>query len=282
MHPEDHVRPGPLVLSPRPPDRSVGELLEALPGHVLRIGRLQPRDVEAEPDPLHGRRPGHPEDQLQHVDAVVAQLQPETLGEDLPERLHPAVDRVPHRAHRARPRADQHDAAAPAVPHPPAEVVDQGERGRDVEVDDLLELDQVAVEELLAVRVGAGVVDEQPDLDVLDLVDDPRDRVRGGQVECQGPHLDSVGAAQSRRLLQRDRLAGDEHQVEPGLGELGRERPPHTLGAAGDHRPGAVASDVGHARTLGHCSGAPFVGRQSTTRAMPIEASRSSVKPWRA
>ena len=119
---------------------------------------------------------------------------------------------------------DEQDPAAPAVAHRPAEVLDQRQGSGDVEVDDLLELGEVAVEEVLAVRVRAGVVDQQADLEPVGGRDDLVDRVGRRQVDRQRADLDAPLAAQRGRLLELVGLAGEQHEVEAVVGELGGER----------------------------------------------------------
>ena len=177
---QHRVGSGPLVLLDGPADRPVGEVRQPVAGDVLRVGRLEAGDVEAavRPAPSPGVRVTT-EDQLEHVDTAVAELDPQALGEDLAERLHPAVHRVPDRAHRA-------GLASRAARSRRGRGRASGGRSGWTSARGVVMLrsmtfwnsTEVAVEELLAVGVGAGVVDEQADLDVLDRVDDLRDRLR--------------------------------------------------------------------------------------------------------
>lgn len=58
-------------------NRSVRQLGKALASDVLGVGGA----VETQPGALHGWCPGEPQDEVEHVDVVRAQLQPQTLGE---------------------------------------------------------------------------------------------------------------------------------------------------------------------------------------------------------
>lgn len=126
---------------------------------------------------------------------MFAQFEPETFGEDPAESLHSAVDRVPSRFQIAGKRTHQQDSAALPVAHRAPEPGDQRERGGDVELDDALEGCGITVEELGAVGVGAGIVYQQPDLDIGDRVEPRRRGVRVGEVGGQGADRHTQGPA---------------------------------------------------------------------------------------
>ena len=125
-----------------------------------------------------------------------------------------------------------------------AEVVREGQLRGDVQVDDALETRQVAGDELVAVAVGAGVEDQQADLDVVGDLPDLVERVGSQQIERQGANLDPVGARLCRGLLERAGLAGDQHEVDADLAQLVGERCADTFGTAGDDCPRTVVARV--------------------------------------
>ena len=185
-----------------------------------------PGRIEVQADPFHRRCPGHAEDQLQHVDAVLAQLQPQTLGEDPGERLDAAVNGVPSRSQVAGQRAEQNNAAPPPGPHRLPVVVHQRQRRRHVEIDDPLELGEIAVQELVAVCIRTRDQDQQAHFEPGRRRCDPSAGGRGAQIGLDGANLAAVPAAAARRSAPIGRMCGRPAPgSDPPRRAAGRIRP---------------------------------------------------------
>ncbi|HUD29205.1 MAG TPA: hypothetical protein VMQ93_10060 [Novosphingobium sp.] len=92
--------------------------------------------------------------------------------------------------------------------------------------------------------VGPGVVDQQADVDVVRHLAHLRQGVGLGEVDGGGAHVRTLAAQLGREILQRSRLAGDEHELEP----VGRQKP-RELGAdafrsTDDERPWPILVEV--------------------------------------
>ena len=61
----------------------------------------------------------------------------------------------------------------------------QPHRSTDVQVNHPLEVGEIAVEELLTARVGARVVDQQPDLEIGGRVEEPVDGRRVDEINLR-------------------------------------------------------------------------------------------------
>ena len=131
----------------------------------------------------------------------------------------------------------------------------------------------VAVEEVLAAGVGSRVVDQQPDLEVGGRVRDGGDAAGPDQIDCQRADFDAELAAACGRRGKWAGLAGEQHQVEPRLGEQPGELGAHPLGSAGDDRPRPVLLELRHASMV--TQGGPT--RESSRSSVQRRRERSSM-----
>lgn len=150
-------------------------MFEAFACNILGLCDVHARDVEVQSRANHGRRASDTENELDDVNAVRLEFEPQAFGEDATESFRGRVDALVLGAHESGQRTEQHDAASSAILHQTAEVVREFELLVDVQLDDSGKSGQITGHELVAVAVGAGVEDEQADLDVvgdsLDLVE---------------------------------------------------------------------------------------------------------------
>ena len=90
LHPVGIVATGHVVsVSARDVHGSVRQLLEAFAGDVCRLGDPNSRHVEVQPHAFHRGCPGHAEHEFEDVHVVVAQFEPQSLGEFRPNAFTP-------------------------------------------------------------------------------------------------------------------------------------------------------------------------------------------------
>jgi len=116
-----------------------------------------------------------------------------------------------------------------------------------VEADDVERVGERRIEEGPGAVRGAGIVDDQADIDVVGDRADAIEHVRAGEVEREGADLDAAfGAEVARDLVERRLLAGDQHEVDADLGEPRRDTGADAFRSAGDDGPGAVGVGIDH------------------------------------
>ena len=164
------------------------------------------------------RRIGRPGDQHHRVDAVDPQLPPQTLGEHLVVGLARRIPGDPAGAGEPRHRSEQDDAAPTAPAHQAAEVVAQGGGRHHVEVHQVHDLIEGAVVELHRHRVGAGVVHDQPDLEIGRRIGEPLRRVGRGEVLGDDPDLGPRGGGADLGPERVEQLAAARHEHDPETG----------------------------------------------------------------
>ena len=231
------------------PRRAVAEVREALTRHVAGVGELghlgQVVDGHAELLEAGAQRRcvGRADDERQHVDPVAAQLGPEPLAEHEVERLGAAVGGEAPAARPRRARRHQQDAAATARHHLGAVVVRREQRHGAVAPQHPVPLLRGHVEEVGVQRVGARVVDEQPDVEPVGRGEQVGFRAGRREVDAGDARLDAVRSAQlgGERLELVD-AARHEHHVDALGRDLAAELGADAHRRAGDHRPRPVLS----------------------------------------
>src|SRR5699024_6159348 len=134
--------------APADVDRAVADGGHDLVGHLVRLAHGHAGQVHVQAGADHGGGAGHPEDDLHHVYAVLAHLEPQALDEHAAERLGGGVDAHVGVAEVAGHGAHDHDSALATGLEAGAEAADDLHRRGDVEVDDLLHLCHVGLDEL--------------------------------------------------------------------------------------------------------------------------------------
>ena len=155
---------------------------------VVGFDASPPRRVDAGAVTFDERRSrGRTQEVERHVDAERLELGVETFAEDPFERLGGRVHRHEAAADERGHRGNQHDPAPSASRHSPPELVAQHRRcravGRDVE--------DVVLERALVERAHAfsgGVVDEEPDVEPVDEVEQSRRGARITDVSGERPY----------------------------------------------------------------------------------------------
>ena len=254
---------------------------------VVGVGPVAELGVERLLERVVVGRRGGPDEDVEHVDAVVAELGPERLGEDPLERLARVVGAEVHRALRAAHRADHHDATATALDHLPTEVVAQHDGRAAVDVD----AQQVEVEVALdepAVRGDGGVVDEQPDLEVggRRRPRPRRCRATRGRRRSSAPRRRAARRPRPRSPRAAPRRGPAAPRSRPRRGGLVRQRGPDPHRGAGHQRPRPVpTAEVAPLTAPPSTPGAPkhlhdMKGACSMTARS--RSSRASVRAWDA
>ncbi len=169
------------------------------------------------------------------------QLGPQPFGEVDVERLHRGIHGQQRRPGQAGERSDQHDAAPAALAHGRREVSGQRDRTDARQLDLLQRVLERVVEKLRRPVRGAGVVDQQSDLEPVGRLGHAFRDVRDGQVQHQRPYLDAMALAHvGRKLVQLRSLARDQHEIQSALGQLVGQAGADSLGRAGDDGPPSV------------------------------------------
>ena len=105
---------------------------------------------------------------------------------------------------------------------------------------------QIAVEELMTVRICARHQDQQADFEPGGRCHDASAGGGVAQVDLHGTDLATVSAAAIGGLLQRVSLARNQHQVQTRLGEKLSKFGADTLRAPGDEHPRPVLRGIDH------------------------------------
>ena len=239
---------------------------------LLRCGRLQDARLErrellgvrvaAGCHPMPGAARGGPDDVCHGIDAMVAQLIPQPLGEDHLVGLRRRVDGQIAGALQPGEGGDQCDGAAAAVAHACAEVLGQQCRREAVHRDVCAMRVPVEGEEW-AIEFGGRVVDKHADVEVRGVRGDEVGDIVLGQVGGDAARRHSVLSADRRGgLLEGVGSPGEKHDVEAETGRLEGERGAEPGRCAGDKHPSAIA--LLHAQIDGCSHRVPSLGQAPT------------------
>lgn len=94
---------------------------------------------------------------------------------------------------------------------------------------------------------GAGIVDHEPDLDIVGAGTEVVEHIRSGQVERQNADLDAgFGLNPLGDVLQERFLSRHQDQIDASLSQLAGESDADALGRTQDQRPRSVFGPVKH------------------------------------
>ena len=207
--------------------RAVAEVFEAVASDVVGIRHLADRRAVLGDERAERGRVGLSEHEGEDVDSLRRELGPQPFAEHQVERLRRAVGDEPVATRPRRTRRDEQDPAAPTIDHRPCVVMTQTERHHAVAMDHRRPAVGVDVEELHAVLVGTGVVDQQADVEI-------RRSRRQARRSASSPLRSSAHGARldARRFadllgerVERIRAARHEHHVHALRGDLDARTP---------------------------------------------------------
>ncbi len=174
-----------------------------------------------------------------------------------------------------RPAPDESSTMPPATPchHRPGEVVAHLHRHDAVALHHREGVVDRLGQERPVVRIGAGAVHDQPDLEILRRRRDRRHRVGLGEVDGDGARLDvRLGPDRSRDVVEDVLAAGEQHDVDPRPRDRSGEGRADALGGADDECPRAVAVGEAHGASSNR-------GRTSCSNSRRLDHARSIGMP---
>ena len=211
----------------------------------------------------HGRRIGQPGGDSQHVDAALAELYPQRLGQDEVKGLGGAVGRGVGGAGGGGQRGHEDDPAPAPTSHRPPKRWASTTGPRQLRSTRDRASSTGPVDEERSTVHCAGVVDQEAHLDAVDQADRGRPSASGwsgrSTLSALRPMrgLPDLGG----QLVERTGAPGQQGEVDATLGHLAGKACSDALGRSGDQRPRPVAlSKRGRSTTSGQPID-PFPGR---------------------
>ncbi|VWX53379.1 hypothetical protein NOVOSPHI9U_50029 [Novosphingobium sp. 9U] len=222
----------------------MGQALEAETGDIVGIRQVVGDRHAAGLHQLSVRRRVCPADHVaEHVDPVWLQFGPERLAQDEVERLAGRINADAGQSGVAGTRPDHDHAAAAPLAHRRAKGMERAHGGHDVARGERIPVGNGIVEEHGAVRISAGVEDQETHFAVPCRLDEPSRGILSREVDGGGDNLNTMASAQLvRELIERSLAASDEDQIQARFGQLPSEAGAGTFRRAGNQRPWPVST----------------------------------------